>query len=82
MIFRFIEDQLGNLAIEHLCKIMNVSTRGYRAYRTRPMSKTKRTDMVLLAHIRNQFSQSLCSYGRVRMTAELKVLGLKVGHRT
>ena len=37
--------------------------------------------MVLLAHIRDQFTQSLCSYGRVRMTEELRELGLQVGHR-
>jgi transposase InsO family protein len=37
--------------------------------------------MVLLAHIREQFNRNLCSYGRSRMTEQLKELGLKVGHR-
>jgi transposase InsO family protein len=60
---------------------MNVSARGYRAYRTRPISQNQRTDMVLLAHIRDQFAQSHNCYGRVRMTEELKELGLQVGHR-
>jgi transposase InsO family protein len=60
---------------------MNVSTRGYRAYRTRPMNQSQRTDMVLLAHIREQFKQSHCTYGRPRMTEELKELGLQIGHR-
>ena len=50
---------------------MNVSARGYRAYRTRPISQNQRTDMVLLAHIRDQFAQSHNCYGRVRMTEEL-----------
>ncbi len=81
MRFKFIEEQLGKLPIERLCKIMNVSTRGYRAYRKRQMSLRRRTDMVLLAHIREQFALSLNSYGRPRMTAELKELGLQVGHR-
>ena len=37
--------------------------------------------MVLLAHIREQHKLSLGSYGRPRMTEELKDLGLNVGHR-
>ena len=45
------------------------------------MSQSQRTDMVLLAHIREQFAQSHNSYGRPRMTEELKDLGLQVGHR-
>ena len=40
-----------------------------------------RDGMVLLAHIRDQFARSLGSYGRPRMTAELKESGLPVGHR-
>lgn len=60
---------------------MEVSARGYRAYKSRPISQRQRNDMVLLAHIREQFSKSLCSYGRPRMTEELKELGFKVGHR-
>ena len=38
---------------------MNVSARGYRAYRTGPISQSQRTDMVLLAHIRDQFALGL-----------------------
>ncbi|AXX97800.1 transposase [Profundibacter amoris] len=37
--------------------------------------------MVLLAHIREQHRLSLNSYGRPRMTEELKENGLEVGHR-
>ena len=35
----------------------------------------------MLAHIREQFAMSLGSYGRPRMTEELKDIGLDVGHR-
>ena len=45
------------------------------------MSSNQRQDMVVLAHIRDQFTQSLGSYGRSRMTEELKELGLDVSHR-
>jgi len=81
MRFRFIEEHRGTLPINRLCQIMNVSTRGYRAYRTQPISRSQRTDMVLLAHIREQFALNHNSNGRVRMTEELKELGLQVGHR-
>lgn len=81
MRFKFIEEQLGKLAIKRLCQIMNISARGYRTYRTRPMSQSQRTDMVLLAHIRDQFELSANSYGRPRITEELKELGLEVGHK-
>ena len=81
MRFKFIEENRAMLPTGRLCKIMNVSPRGYRAYRSRPISQSQRKDMVLLAHIREQHGLSLNSYGRPRMTEELKELGLEVGHR-
>ncbi len=38
-------------------------------------------DMVVLAHIKEQSRLSLGSYGRSRMTEELKEIGVDVGHR-
>ena len=81
MRFKFIEENIGKLPTSRLCQIMEVSTRGYRAYKSRPISQRQRNDMELLAHIRELFSKSLCSYGRPRMTEELRELGFKVGHR-
>ena len=81
MRFAFIAKNADMLPVERLCQIMDVSPRGYRAYRTRPLSQSQRKDMVVLAHIREQFALSLGSYGRSRMTEELKELGLEVGHR-
>jgi len=54
---------------------MDVGERGYRAWRTRPACRRQRDDMVLLAHIREQHLLSLKTYGRPRMTEELKELG-------
>lgn len=81
MRFAFIAKNADVLPVERLCQIMDVSPRGYRAYRERPLSQSQRKDMVVLAHIREQFALSLGSYGRPRMTEELKELGLDVGHR-
>jgi hypothetical protein len=40
----------------------------YLSWRSRPVSQRVRTDMAVLAHIREQYSLSLGSYGRPRMT--------------
>lgn len=80
MRFAFIAKN-KSLPIKRLCEIMDVSPRGYRAYCSRPVSQSQRKDLVVLAHIREQFALSLRSYGRPRMTEELKEIGLKVGHR-
>ena len=60
---------------------MRVTSRGFRAWRVRPMSQRQRDDMVILAHIREQHRLSLESYGRPRITEELQKLGVNVGHR-
>lgn len=81
MRFAFVEEHRHVIPVNRLCDIMDVSPRGYRAWRSRPACWRQRTDMVLLAHIREQFRLSLGSYGRPRMTEELKELGFDVGHR-
>ncbi len=81
MRFAFVQEHCSHIPIERLCHIMNVTSRGFRAWRGRPASQSQREDMVLLAHIREQHHLSLGSYGRPRMTQELKEIGLHVGHR-
>jgi hypothetical protein len=60
---------------------MQVSSRGLRAFRSRPASRRQRSDLITLAHIKEQSRLSLGSYGRPRITEELKEIGLDVGHR-
>ena len=60
---------------------MDVSPRGLLAFRSRPASRRQRSDLVTLAHIKEQSRLSLGSYGRPRMTEELKDIGLSVGYR-
>jgi putative transposase len=79
--FAFVEEHRRHIPVERLCHILNVTSRGFRAWRARPVSQRQRDDMVFLAHIREQHKLSLGSYGRPRMTEELKELGLNVGHR-
>ena len=79
--FAFIDVWKEVWPVEFLCRIMQLTSRGFRAWRVRPMSQSQREDMVFLAHIREQHRLSLESYGRPRMTEELQYLGLKIGHR-
>jgi len=81
MRFAFVEKHRNSIPTDRLCRIVDVTPRGYRAWRGRPASQRQREDLVLLAHIREQHRLSLNSYGRPRMTEELKELGLDVGHR-
>ena len=64
-----------------MCRVLQVSESSYRSWRSRPISRRERTDMRVLAHIREQYSLSLGSYGRRRMTMELKEAGGDVGER-
>ena len=64
-----------------MCRVMAVSPRGLRAHRSRPASRRQRSDMVTVAHSKEQSRLSLGSYGSPRMTEELKEIGLDVGHR-
>jgi transposase InsO family protein len=61
--------------------MMGGSTRGLRAFRNRPANRRQRSDLVTLAHSKEQSRLSLGSYGRSRMTEELKENGLDIGHR-
>lgn len=81
MRFAFIDAWRHQWRVATLCRVMRVSERGYRCWRSRPISQRARTDMAVLAHIREQYSLSLGSYGRPRMTMELKEAGLDVGER-
>ncbi|WP_110281130.1 IS3 family transposase [Loktanella sp. PT4BL] len=79
--FRFVEEHRDAFPAARLCQVMDVSMRGLRAFRSRPASRRQRSDLVTLAHIKEQSRLSLGSYGRPRMTEELKEIGLDVGHR-
>ena len=79
--FAYIDAWRKAWPVELLCRVLRVSSRGYRAWRDRPMCQRQRDDMVILSHLREQRRLSLGSYGRPRMTEELLEPGLEVGHR-
>ncbi|PYD49387.1 IS3 family transposase [Komagataeibacter saccharivorans] len=82
MRFAFIHGHRHEWPIERLCHVLQVSARGYRAWTSRPACQRQRTDLKILAHIREHYALSNASYGRPRMALELREAGLDVGeHR-
>lgn len=75
MRFGFIREWRHVWQITTMCRVMEVTTRGYRAWVNRPMSVRARGDLRVLAHIKDQYAQSPGTYGRPRTTAELKEIG-------
>lgn len=82
MRFKLIDEAKKEFPVHRLCTVLGVSESGYFAWRGRPAGRRQNEDLVLLAHIRAQFSTSNETYGAPRMHAELTEKGLAVGrHR-
>jgi len=82
MRFKLIDQAKKEFPVHRLCEVLGVSQSGYFAWRNRGPSRRQLDDMVLLAHIRAQFSISNETYGAPRMHVELQEDGLGVGrHR-
>ena len=81
MRFAFIDAWKEFWPVEFLCKVMRITSRGFRAWWVGPMSQCQRDDMVILAHLREQHRLSPQRYGRPRMTEELQKLRVNVEHR-
>ena len=82
MRFALIDARNADTPAQTACAILGVSASGYYAWKSREASLRQRRDLVLLAHIRSQFSTSNETYGSPRMHVELNEEGLAVGrHR-
>jgi putative transposase len=82
MSFALIDAKKAEIPVETACAVLGVSVSGFYAWKSRPASTRQTNDMILLAHIRAQFSTSNETYGSPRMHFELKESGLSIGrHR-
>jgi putative transposase len=81
MRFRLIDAAKEDFPVQRLCQVLDVSSSGYFAWRSRPASPHQWEDLVILAHIRSAFTLTNETYGSPRMTRELQDEGLKVGRR-
>nr|WP_143132840.1 IS3 family transposase [Brucella cytisi] len=83
MKFAFIDMEKAHMSLSRLCAFAGVSISGYYAWKHRLPSRRQLDDMIILAHIRNQFELSRETYGSPRMHVELNEEGIRAGrHRT
>ena len=82
MSFALIDAKKADVPVATACAVLGVSESGFYAWKSRTASPRQRDDMVLLAHIRAEFSTSNETYGSPRMLVELRENGLTTGrHR-
>ena len=82
MSFALIDAKKADVPVATACAVLGVSESGFYAWKSRTASPRQRDDMVLLAHIRAEFSTSNETYGSPRMLVELRENGLTIGrHR-
>jgi putative transposase len=67
--------------IATMCRLLEVSTSGYYAWRQRPTSQRKQEDGVLCERIKSIHRKSHGTYGSPRIHAELKAAGVRVGRK-
>jgi transposase InsO family protein len=76
MRFQFIEDHRDKFSVRLMCKVLEVSTSGYYAWRGRPPSKREMANRVLTAKIKEEFEKSGETYGSPRIYQVMRKLGL------
>ena len=76
MRFQFIEDHRDEFPVKLMCKVLDVSTSGYYAWRGRPPSKREMANRALTAKIEKEFKKSGETYGSPRIYQVMRKLGL------
>lgn len=64
-----------------MCRVLDVSTSGYYAWRNREPSKRDREDEMLTERIQTIHERSRGTYGVPRVHAELRAMGTRVGRK-
>ena len=76
MRFQFIEKHRDELPVKLMCKVLEVSTSGYYAWRDRPPSKREMANRALTVKIQEEFKKSGETYGSPRIYQVMRKLGL------
>jgi transposase InsO family protein len=79
MSFRFIEDHREAYPVRVLCAVLEVSSAGYYAWRSRPPSTRSMANRELVATIRRVHQDSGGRYGSPRVHAVLRSQGRNIG---
>ncbi len=84
MTYTFIAERCADLPVGHCCRVMEVSRSAFFAWRHRQANPTAKMadDADLTELIAKIHDQSFGTYGRPRVTAELRLgLGRRVNHK-
>jgi putative transposase len=76
MRFQFIEDHRHEFPVSRMCQVLTVSSSGYYAWRTRPVSAREMANRQLVEKIKVVHTESHETYGSPRIYRELKEDGL------
>jgi putative transposase len=76
MRFQFIEDHRDEFPVTRMCKVLNVSSSGYYAWRKRPVSAREVANQQLLEKIEVVHTESHETYGSPRVYHVLKAQGV------
>jgi putative transposase len=76
MRFQFIEDHRAKFPVKLMCKVLEVSTSGYYAWRGRPPSEREMANRALTAKMKEEFEKSGETYGSPRIYQVMRKLGL------
>jgi putative transposase len=76
----WISEHCDQFAVARICRQLGVSRTGYLQWRGRPPSERATANAVLDARVATIYAESGQSYGRPRITRELRAQGLAVGH--
>ena len=76
MRFQFIENHRDEFPVKLMCKVLEVSTSGYYAWRGRPPSEREMANRALTAKIKAEFEKSGETYGSPRIYRVMRKLGL------
>ena len=80
MKYRHIERHAGQYSLRLMCRALRVTPQGYDQWRKRAESRGKRLEeeQRLVGRIRRVFRESRCTYGRIRVTKELRAHGERI----
>ena len=82
MRFRFIHEHIREFSVRVMCRVLEVSSSGYYAWRSRPESTRSREDRRLRTKIRTFHKRSRGTYGSARIHVDLREDGETCGrHR-
>lgn len=79
MRYQFIQDHQNEFPVRRMCSVLGVSSSGYYAWQTRPVSPRVQANQKLLPEIRAIHNRSRKTYGSPRVHAELRACGFRAG---